>query len=68
MSRKFSLGDIVQMRKSHPCGNDRWEVLRTGMDFRIKCIGCGRVVMLPHRKFVKQVKAIVGHADESQNL
>src|SRR5690606_33516314 len=53
---KFYLGDVVQMRKPHPCGDDRWEVLRTGMDFRIKCLGCGRVVMLPRRKFEKQVK------------
>jgi Uncharacterized protein conserved in bacteria len=56
---KFYLGDVVQMRKPHPCGDDRWEVLRTGMDFRIKCLGCGRVVMLPRRKFEKQVKAVV---------
>ena len=59
MGGKIGLGDVVQMRKPHPCGSDRWEVLRTGMDFRIKCVGCGRVVMLPHRKFMKQVKAVV---------
>lgn len=59
MARKFYLGDVVQMRKAHPCGDDRWEVMRTGMDFRIKCLGCGRVVLLPRRKFEKQVKAIV---------
>lgn len=59
MARKFYLGDVVQMRKPHPCGDDRWEVLRTGMDFRIKCLGCGRAVMLPRRKFEKQVKAII---------
>jgi len=47
------------MRKPHPCGDDRWEVLRTGMDFRIKCLGCGRGVMLPRRKFEKQVKTVV---------
>ena len=37
----FSVGDIVQMKKKHPCGSDSWEILRVGMDFRIKCCGCG---------------------------
>jgi len=56
---KFYLGDVVRLRKTHPCGEDRWEVLRTGMDFRIKCLGCARVVMLPRRKFERGVKEIV---------
>ena len=38
----FSVGDIVQMKKSHPCGSAQWEILRTGIDFRIKCCGCGQ--------------------------
>jgi hypothetical protein len=56
---KFFLGDIVRMKKPHPCGDDRWEVLRTGMDFRMKCLGCGRVVMLPRRKFERGVKEVI---------
>src|SRR5690606_780948 len=56
---KFYLGDVVQMRKPHPCGDDRWEVLRTGMDFRIRCLGCGRMVMVPRRKFEKSVEAVL---------
>lgn len=59
---KYYVGDIVQMRKQHPCGTDEWEVLRTGVDFRIKCTGCGRVVMLPRPKFEKSVKKIVRSA------
>jgi len=47
------------MRKKHPCGSDEWVVMRVGADFRIKCKGCGRVVMLPRVKFVKSVKRIV---------
>lgn len=66
VARKFYLGDVVQMRKAHPCGDDRWEVLRTGMDFRMKCLGCGRVVMLPRRKFEKQVKAIISRTFDEQ--
>jgi len=56
---KFFLGDVVRMRKPHPCGDDRWEVMRTGMDFRMKCLGCGRVVMIPRRKFERGVKEIL---------
>jgi len=56
---RFSLGDVVRMKKQHPCGNDEWEILRVGMDFRIRCLKCGRMVMLPRPKFEKSVKAIV---------
>jgi len=56
---KYYIGDIVKMRKQHPCGTDEWEVMRTGVDFRIRCTGCGRVVMLPRPKFEKSVKKIV---------
>lgn len=52
----FSVGDIVQMKKKHPCGSDSWEILRVGMDFRIKCCGCGHMVMLPRVKFEKNFK------------
>ncbi|QRN85063.1 DUF951 domain-containing protein [Clostridia bacterium] len=52
----YKVGDIVQMKKGHPCGENRWEVLREGMDFRIKCLGCQRVVLLPRKKFEKNVK------------
>lgn len=51
---QFSVGDIVQMKKDHPCGSNQWEILRTGIDFRIKCCGCGHMVMLPRVKFEKK--------------
>lgn len=57
--KKFYLGDIVRLRKGHPCGDDRWEVIRTGMDFRIRCLGCRRVVMLPRKRFERDVKEIL---------
>jgi hypothetical protein len=56
---KYNVGDVVKMRKQHPCGGDEWEVMRTGVDFRIRCTTCGRVVMLPRPKFEKSVKRIV---------
>lgn len=55
----FSIGDIVQMKKNHPCGGNRWEILRTGIDFRIKCLECGHLVMLSRTKFEKGVKKIL---------
>ena len=55
----YQVGDIVKMRKKHPCGGDCWEVLRIGIDFRIKCTTCGRVLMLPRPKFEKSVKSII---------
>jgi len=56
---KFYLGDIVRMKKRHPCGSFEWEVTRTGVDFRIKCLGCSRQVLIPRPKFEKSVKAVV---------
>ena len=60
----YKIGDIVKMKKQHPCGSDQWEILRTGMVFGIKCCGCGRFVMLPRPKFEKSVKAIVEKSDK----
>jgi hypothetical protein len=56
---RIDLGDQVRLRKQHTCGNDVWEVVRTGMDIRIKCLKCGRSVMLPRSQFEKQVKEFV---------
>ena len=50
------MGDIVRMKKGHPCGSDEWEIIRVGADFKIKCAGCGRRVMLPRTKFERAVK------------
>lgn len=51
-------GDVLQMKKQHPCGSDRMQVLRSGMDFKLKCIGCGHEFMIPRLKAEKNVKAI----------
>ena len=58
MINKFYIGDIVKMRKVHPCGSDEWEVIRVGADIKIKCLGCSRIVMIPRSKFQKGVKKI----------
>jgi len=55
----YALGDIVKMKKKHPCGSDEWEIWRMGMDIGIKCCGCGRKVMIPRPKFEKSARKIV---------
>lgn len=60
---KFELGDIVQMRKPHPCGANEWRVIRMGADIRIKCIKCDRSVMIPRSQFERQMKKVLQKAD-----
>ncbi|MCW2278238.1 DUF951 domain-containing protein [Heliophilum fasciatum] len=55
----YAVGDQVRLRKTHPCGSTDWEVLRVGMDFRIRCLRCQHLVMLPRVKFEKAVKALL---------
>lgn len=53
---KYEIGDVVRLKKPHPCGADRWEIYRTGIDFGLKCLGCGHRVMIPRPKFEKSVR------------
>lgn len=53
------VGDVLEMKKQHPCGEKKFAVLRTGMDFRIKCLKCGREVMVPRNKAEKNIKNIL---------
>lgn len=52
------VGDTLVMKKQHPCGSKEWTVLRTGMDFRLKCQGCGHEVLGARSKFEKNIKEI----------
>ena len=52
------VGDILTMKKQHPCGSNRWEVLRIGADFKIKCLGCGHEVMNTRSKVEKNIKSV----------
>lgn len=62
VSQPFALGDLVQMRKSHPCGSDQWIIIRVGADIKIKCQGCGRIVMLDRAVFEKRLKKVLAPA------
>lgn len=55
----FNVGQVIQLKKPHPCGCKEWEILRTGMDFRLKCRGCARQVMVPRKLVEKNFKKFV---------
>lgn len=55
----YELGTIVVMKKQHPCGSNEWEVVRVGADIKIKCLKCGRMVLIPRVEFNKKIKKIM---------
>ena len=60
------VGDILTMKKPHPCGAREFLVLRSGMDFRLRCTGCGREVLLPRKKAEKALKKIISSAPRAE--
>ena len=58
MEDRFAEGDIIRMKKPHPCGSHEWEILRVGADFRLKCEGCGHQVMVSRKLVEKNTKEI----------
>ena len=59
MALNYSLGSIVMMKKQHPCGTNKWEIIRVGADIKIKCLECGRTIMLPRVEFNKNLKKVI---------
>ena len=59
------LHDLVELKKVHPCGSTRWEILRVGMDIRLRCQGCGHELMLPRSKVEKSIRKILAKEDLS---
>lgn len=59
MNREIKLGDVVRLKKVHPCGGYDWQVVRLGADIGIKCLKCGRRVLLERSVFQRRVKEIV---------
>lgn len=59
MTVKYEVGDIVKLKKGHPCGENKWEVLRTGVDIKIRCVGCDRQVWIPRIEFNRRVKKVL---------
>lgn len=61
---QIAVGDILVMKKNHPCGANRFEVLRIGMDFKLRCLGCGREMMIPRSKAEKNVRRIEQNGED----
>lgn len=53
------VGDVLEMKKAHPCGSKTWKVMRIGMDFRLVCTGCGHELMIPRGKIEKSIRKIL---------
>lgn len=60
----LNIGDIVRLRKAHPCGSVDWKVMRTGMDFRIQCLGCQHQAWIPRVKLERNLKEIIQRGEE----
>lgn len=58
------LNDVLLMKKPHPCGEKRWLVLRAGMDFRLRCLGCGREVLVARSKAEKNIREVLRQNDQ----
>jgi len=65
-TKVYALGDRVEMKKKHPCGSFQWEIIRVGADIKIKCLGCGHIVMLQRSKFNKQIKRILNSESKGE--
>ena len=55
MAYQYEVGDIVKLKKQHPCGSKIWEITRVGVDFKLKCKGCEHTVILPREKALKAI-------------
>lgn len=60
----YRIGNIVMLKKGHPCGANKWEIIRVGADFKLKCTGCKRIVMIPRKTFEKSVKKVLSELSE----
>ncbi|HHZ02430.1 MAG TPA: DUF951 domain-containing protein [Tissierellia bacterium] len=67
MPMKLNVGDIVKLKKKHPCGGYDWEILRVGADFRIKCTTCQRIVWLPRREVERRITQVVYQVENEEN-
>lgn len=59
MDKEYVIGSIVIMKKGHPCGGNEWQITRIGADIKIKCVNCGRSIMLPRIDFNKKLKKVI---------
>jgi len=58
-NKEYQINSIVVMKKPHPCGTNEWQITRVGADIKIKCVNCGRSIMLPRIEFNKKLKKVI---------
>lgn len=61
----LNVHDILELKKDHPCGSRQWEVLRVGMDIKLRCLGCSHELMAPRRKVEKSIKRILPKEEQA---
>lgn len=66
MPEGIQLGDIIETRKPHPCGSGEWTVIRTGADIKIRCNGCGRIVMMDRDTFLRRRKSVLSRGPSAE--
>lgn len=64
---EYTLNDIVEMKKPHPCGVNRWQIIRVGADIKIECTGCGHIVMMSRYDFNKRLKKVLERAEQEED-
>jgi hypothetical protein len=65
VSEDYKIGELVRFRKKHPCGGSEWRIIRVGMDFKVECTTCDKILMLGRNKFEKAVKERIDEANNS---
>lgn len=61
---EYKIGDIVELKKQHPCGSRTWKITRIGVDFKLKCLGCNHVIVIERPKALKMIKKKIQNAEE----
>jgi len=64
---ELRMGDVLKLKKAHPCGSDRWQVVRLGADIGLRCLGCGRQVLLDRFYLERRVKAVLSIGQPGSN-
>ena len=60
---EYTIGDIVEFKKPHPCGSKQWEIIRIGVDFKFKCMGCGHVLTIERPEAFKKIKKTISKGE-----
>lgn len=66
MADRYALGDVVRLKKQHPCGGFEWKVIRLGADVKLRCLGCGRMVILEREELYRRTRAITPDGDQKR--